>query len=135
MTQDTQTVTTAPNPAATAATDHPDAELLGMCEQFNNLERLSAEAFALEGRIDDFGLERITTAINQEQEPIIERIVTCRAATVAGMVARARIVAGWRGADATAADEKGTWEDRMLAALLRDLLAMAGVKETANAAG
>ena len=101
----------------------PDAELLAACAAFDALEH---EAEALQvgpGRIEnDEARSRALAVIVARQEPWLERMCALRAGGPAGWRARARSLALWD-RDMLADYEMGYTDRRLLAALLRDMVA------------
>jgi hypothetical protein len=71
------------------------------------------------------------------QYDLLNRICAIRAVTLAGHVARARTYNLWDPnvlMRTDAEDEDGGWDDRLLAALLRDMVGVAGAAEIASLA-
>ncbi len=60
--------------------------------------------------------------MNHAQEPLLDRIVALRATTLDGFMARARTLAGWDVEATRKIGEDNYLNDRMLAALLRDMV-------------
>ena len=107
--------------------DSPDAELLGACAEFDAMER-SIQATYDEGPDnipDDAAREVHNEQLKEPQEALLDRICAMQAVTPAGFAARARTLVLWEGAEAATNTEEGYWNERMLAALLRDLQAVA----------
>lgn len=108
--------------------DLPDAELLTLCQRFDGLQRQIMDLFDDEDSMDDEVRERIIAGIDRQQAPILERMMAIKATTPAGITARVRTLAMWA-PDAMENDGPDCmWNERMLAALLRDLMAMVGAK-------
>lgn len=109
--------------AVTAAAAHPDADLIAACEAFTETERrLQAIYPGCAAEI----LDEATRALIEDdlwgrQRALVRRICAARATTLDGIRARAAAIAAfdpmWL--------EHGAlnWDERMLAALLRDLTA------------
>lgn len=101
----------------------PDAELLAACAAFDALEH---EAMALQvgpGRItDDEARSRALAVIVARQEPWLERMCAIRVTNPVCWQARARSLALWD-RDMLADYEEGYTDQRLLAALLRDMVA------------
>ena len=107
------------------ALPHPDAELLDACAAFDALERAyiatSGEwsAGSPEALASDAERRQIVAA----QGPLVERICELRAVTRDGLVARARSLALWEGDDPLGDIDGSQVNERLLGAVLRDLLA------------
>lgn len=110
-------------PCAGLEVTGPDAELLSACAAFDALEH---EAEALQvgpGRIaDDEARSRALAVIVARQEPWLERMCTLRVASPVCWQARAHSLALWD-RDMLADYEEGYIDQRLLAALLRDMVA------------
>ncbi len=106
---------------AAPAAVNPDAELIGLCAEFEALHRKADAALAK----DDAEQERadvITDAIYHEQAPIVAAITACRPTTPAGFTALANVAAL---ANPMLIDGPPTWGDyseRALRVLLRGIL-------------
>ncbi len=114
----------APVAPAMSAHPHPDRELIAVCAEFDAIERHINSHYAGGSRnIEDDEERDVAIAPFQEaQEPLLERIIALRATTPDGFKARARTLALWN-QDAMRQIGPGHYlEDRMLAALLRDLV-------------
>ncbi len=105
--------------------DEPDdAALIAVCAEFDAIERHINSHYAGGSReIDDDEERDVAIAPFQEaQDPLLERIIALRATTPGGLKARARTLASWD-QDAMRHIGPGHYlEDRMLAALLRDMM-------------
>jgi hypothetical protein len=115
--------------AATPATDAgPDAELITACREFEKLERLrlsyrgSEKYDPEEERKEDEAYAQISS----QQAPLVEQLCRMRATTEAGHIARARSLLLWNRIGFDAAEDPTKYcSERMLAALLRDLVSTA----------
>jgi len=106
------------------ADHHPDAALIAVCAEFDAIERHIVSHYAGGSRkIEDDEERDVAIAPFQEaQAPLLERIIALRATTPDGFMARARTLALWD-LDAMRQIGPGHYlEDRMLAALLRDMV-------------
>ncbi len=106
------------------ADHHPDAALIAVCAEFDAIERHINSHYAGGSRnIEDDDERDVAIAPFQEaQAPLLERIIALRATTPGGFMARARTLALWD-QDAMRHIGPGHYlEDRMLAALLRDMV-------------
>jgi len=113
----------APIAPVMSAHPHPDRELIAVCAEFDAIERYINSHYAGGSRkIEDDDERDVAIAPFQEaQEPLLERIVALLATTPDGFMARARTLALWD-LDAMRQIGPGNYlEDRMLAALLRDM--------------
>ncbi len=114
----------APVAPAMSAYPHPDRELIAVCAEFDAIERHINSHFAGGSRKieDDDERDGAVAPFQEAQEPLLERIIALRATTSDGFKARARTLAGWN-QDAMRQIGPGHYlEDRMLAALLRDMV-------------
>jgi hypothetical protein len=75
---------------------------------------------------DERERDRAQEPITDMQAPLVDRICALRATTLAGHSARGAALVAWA-ADHLDADEDACWNERLLAAALRDLSAGAGV--------
>ena len=103
--------------------DNPDRELIAVCAEFDAIERHINSHYAGGSRNieDDEERDAVIEPFQEAQDPLLERIVALRATTPAGFTARARTLALWN-LDATRKIGPDHYlEDRMLAALLRDM--------------
>ncbi len=106
---------------ATAATPHPDADLIHLCAEFDALER-KMQAGPPAGL--KFGEDEIwNEAIFAPQRILLDLICAARCTTLEGMRARARTFALWQEDDPSFSPDSGYWDDRMGFALMRDLAA------------
>lgn len=95
-----------------AAAAETDAELIELCARFVELER----------RITDAG-EQAAEALSKEQAALIPRICCIRASNSASLRARAHALVAWAPDVAEGAEDGGRcWDQRLLAAVVRDLL-------------
>jgi hypothetical protein len=111
----------APASVASAA-PHPDAELLAAVARFRALNRLHSDICKLE---DEDALARFDEEHDDEQERLIDAMVEARATTTAGIIARGLALAEWYPERLNPA-RSPDWDGAQLAALLRDLVALAG---------
>jgi hypothetical protein len=109
----------------------PDAELIALCTEFDDLERESQAMYPDEdtpvvgenGPGDPKDLR--FAAIHERQDELLDRICDMRAMTRAGLRARAKMIALWSPELLDIREDSyryGYWNDHMLTALLRDLL-------------
>ena len=109
---------------AAASAVHPDRELIAVCAEFDAIERHINSHYAGGSRNieDDEERDAVIAPFQEAQEPLLERIIALRATTPGGLKARARTLALWN-EDAMRHIGPGHYlEDRMLAALLRDMV-------------
>lgn len=104
-----------------------DCQLIAACLAFESLER-RIDAFndpASPAYIEDDNVrDRATAPIEAEQAPLMERICVLRAATPEAARVRARSYLLWHKAINPAVDAAAphrSWNDRLIAAMLRDL--------------
>ncbi len=100
-----------------------DAELIAVCAEFDVIERHINSHYAGGSRNieDDEERDAAIAPMEEAQAPLLERIIALRATTLDGFMARARTLALWD-LDAMRQIGPGHYlEDRMLAALLRDM--------------
>ncbi len=117
-------VATGTVPPIGAAHPHPDRELIGVCAEFDAIERHINSHYAGGSRKieDDEERDGAIAPFQEAQAPLLERIIALRATTLDGFMARARTLALWD-LDAMRQIGPGHYlEDRMLAALLRDMV-------------
>ena len=113
-------------PAQAASGD--DAELLATIAAFDALEReIKATYDGCGDTIEaEVAADLVRMPLKARQAPLLSRICALRAVTVQGWQARARSLMLWDGdQDIFAVSEddlNGYWDDRMLAALFRDLV-------------
>jgi hypothetical protein len=115
-------------PTAAAAAESPDSELLDLLAQFDALEREIYPAGPGAQTIQAEDERDLAMApLRARQEALLGRICTMRATTAAGWQARARSYVLWddemRKAIAAGDDPAAYDEDRMIAALIRDMTA------------
>ncbi len=101
----------------------PDAAVIAACAAFNVLERRRLDLIEEPGRIaDDDARDQALGPLAGEQQDYLDRLCRQRATTLAGHQARAISFALWDGGElADRARAHGLLEDRLLAALIRDL--------------
>lgn len=110
-------------PCAGLEVTGPDAELLAACAAFDTLEHEVEALHVGPGRIvDDEVRSQAMAAIVARQEPWLERMCAIRVASPVCWQARARSLALWD-RDMLAGYEDGYTDQRLLAALLRDMVA------------
>ncbi len=101
-----------------AAPAHPDAALIAACDQF-------VATFASMAALDKLHTTAAQTAWNRLDRTLsatLDRACRMQATTQAGFAARARMFAAWMQPEAGAQDDPaGCHEDRMMAALVRDM--------------
>lgn len=115
---------TLPTPAAAS----PDAELLALCDEFNEMERQIEVAYSdgPGGINDDNKRDEVLEPVRARQDAILDRMVTIRATTIEGVRARGVLFATW-GDDILQDWAKSCgYDDRMLFALVRDAAALSG---------
>ncbi len=114
-----------PHDAATARRlqQDPDGTVIAACAVFNVLERRRLDLIEGPGRIaDDDARDQALGPLAGEQQAYLDRLCRQRATTLAGHRARAISFALWDGGElADRARANGLLEDRLLAALVRDL--------------
>ena len=107
-----------------SAAPSPDAELLEACAAFDNLERAYIAVprdfwpDTPEQRAALAEQDRIVTA----QKPLVDRICALRTVTREGQAARVRSLILWEGDDPTGNVDTGQVNERLLGAILRDLV-------------
>jgi hypothetical protein len=111
--------------AARPAPDaHPDAELIAACREFEELERLrhSYRGSGKYDREEERKEDEFYAQIDSREAPLVDPICRLRATTEAGNTARARALS-----EIAITENLGGGEcsERMLAALLRDLVSTA----------
>lgn len=105
---------------APASAAHPDAALIAACARFR---ALNAEHSALFVAIeDDDERDKAIDAMHDDWEDALDDMCMGRASTMAGAIARAQALAEY--APARLTEESGCWDDRQIAALLLDLVAL-----------
>ena len=110
-------------PCAGLEVSGSDAKLLAACAAFDALEHEAAALQTGPGRIvDDEARIRALAIIVERQEPWLERMCACHATGPVAWQARARSLA-LRDRDMLAGYEGGDTDQRLLAALLRDMAA------------
>lgn len=105
------------------ADHHADAELVAVCARFDAIERHINSHYSGGSRKieDDEERDAVLAPFQEAQAPLLEHIVELRATTLDGFLARARTLALW---DAQAIRQIGPenyLNERLLAALLRDM--------------
>jgi hypothetical protein len=108
-------------PCAIAA--HPDAELLAACDRFRALNRLHADIHA-DGALSDDEHDAAWEPHEPDLEHALAAVCAARATTLEGIVARGLALAEY--APDRVEVRHGYHDERLLAALLRDALAIAG---------
>ncbi len=107
---------------AAPATINPDAALIGLCAEFEALERKIEATFGgIAAIADDDSADAATEALRVEQDPIIDAITACRPTTLAGFTALAGIAMLWRPELIEASPAQGDTGERLIAALVRGL--------------
>ncbi len=104
-----------------------DEELITVCAEFDAIEaHINAHysGGALEIK-DDEERDIAILPMQEAQEPLLDRIVALRATTLDGFMARARTLAGWDVEATRKIGEDNYLNERMLAALLRDMVGKA----------
>ena len=114
--------------AALAAASSPDAELIRLCGEFDALQRRILALYP-EGATpieDDNERAEAIAPLSDAQDELLDRICALRATTPAGIKARAKTLVLFVPDKAECADDEGGYVDeRMIAALLRDLVGRA----------
>lgn len=117
---------------AVAAPAHPDAELIALCHQFDELERAYQKIYDdPDATEDEDEADRLARPITSARAALLPRIIALRATTVEGLMTRARTVYledVQIGREAVEVLEGSPYMNELLmASLHRDLMAMAGV--------
>lgn len=106
-----------------------DAELIGLCEQFDALQRriYGFDPGGATPVLDDDERQATVANLMEEQRELLDRIEELRAVTQAGFLARARMLRLFNRddfeIDGAASDD---WHERMANALVRDMAGMDG---------
>ena len=111
-----------PDQPAILAQPAPDAELIALCDRFNELER---EIIATYGMLDDEHEDEedaLRAPMEQAQKPLFEKIMGLRATTIEGHRARAAMFRLWYSQLEGEGRSEGFWAGRMAWALVRDVL-------------
>ncbi len=109
-----------------ANTPHPDAELLAACARFRALNARHAAIYT-DPVLDDDAKDAAWDALRQQQEENLVALHQARATTLEGIVARGQALTAFVPEKVEPEfDPAGMyWDDAMLNALLRDLMALA----------
>ena len=102
---------------------HPDAVLLSLCSDFDQLENqvtALVEASTAETPNEEAAMEALIAPYLALQESLLARIVSYRSVSLEGVHARARTFCNWY-KDLSFEFGGDQWDHRMLLALLRDL--------------
>ena len=105
--------------APVAASPDPDVELLAVCAEFDAVEHRRNAMFD-----NDTLTDEANAAIREEQAPLVDRMCELQAVTPEGMRARARSLMLYD--DAVMVRRAIYTNDRLVAAVLRDLIGEAG---------
>ena len=108
---------------------HPDAALLAALAEFDAIEHYFLSLYRGGSRYIEDDDERTAAfqPFDEAQEPILEQVCSIQARTLEGILARARTIVLQDAELDPAADAlEGYTNNRLVAALLRDLLAMGG---------
>lgn len=109
--------------ATPAPPPHADAVLIALCAEFNTLTRIIDSAYSNAScDVPDEETDRLTAPYMEQQEALLDRICPMQATTADGFMARAKALVLWD-RPKLGDDPGGCWNDRMLAALLRDMTA------------
>jgi hypothetical protein len=112
-------------PLALGTTPSRDAELLALCEQFDELTRERSSLFEGENRLDDQDArDAALDALTARGRPLVERLCATRAVTVEGIRAKARSLALWE-PDSLHPTGERFWDEDLMASILADLLGSA----------
>ena len=106
---------------------HPDAALLAALAEFDAIEHYFLSLYRGGSRYIEDDDERTAAfqPFDEAQEPILEQVCSLQARTLEGIMARARTIVLQDAELDPAADAlEGYTNNRLVAALLRDLLAM-----------
>ncbi len=103
---------------ALAATAHPDAELIALCDEFNVLERQYVASFDLIA--DDDARDAVNRPLHDTQAELVERMSELTATTIEGFSALAGAIALWA-PDVLERWDEGDLSERMIAMMVRDL--------------
>lgn len=117
---------------AVAASLHPDAELIALCHQFDELERAYQKIYDdPDATEDEDEVDRLARPIAVDRAALLPRIIALHATTIEGLMTRARTVYledVQIGREAVEVLEGSPYMNELLmASLHRDLMAMAGV--------
>lgn len=105
---------------AKASEPHPDAELIRLCAEYEALEVRICGLFDGPDAIEDEGaLDLAAEPLRKEQDALLRRITPVPAATVAGLLARIRLLAAEMPEWITV-DDDDYRERRMIGSILRD---------------
>jgi hypothetical protein len=119
--------------APASAALHPDAELLAACARFADLVQRMAAAYRYDSDAWNDEAERAADALEAELRPHIEmeldRLTTLHATTLDGLRVRAATLCVYAPDFVTQKLTEGDFIDRQAAALLRDVLAIAGTAQ------
>jgi hypothetical protein len=113
---------------AIATPQHPDADLIALCDQFKELERDMQAAFKDDMTNAEWeAADKIADATRESQAPLLDRMCAMRFTTMEGAAAVASCWALWFDPQmaVTAEDDGGNTDDRLMALLMRGL-ALAG---------
>ena len=110
-------------------TPHPDAALLAALSEFDAIEHHFLSLYdRRHSRYieDDDDRDAVVVSLNEAQQPSLERVCSLPARTLEGILARVRTIVLQDAELNPAVDAvtEGYANDRLMAALLRDLLAM-----------
>lgn len=105
---------------------NPDATLLALIAQFDTLERRINDLYP-DGATpieDEDSRDKVAEPLRNQQESLLEHIVSTHAVTTEAIVARAHSLVLYAPHFVEEQDHGGYWDQRMIAAVLRDLLAV-----------
>ena len=104
--------------------EHPDAELLSALARFGEIEHTiwPTEGAGCRTIEEEDARARLMAPLRAEQAALVNRACALRATTLDGLRARARVLLLWDTELPTADAPESCIDDRMLAALIRDLL-------------
>ena len=110
-------------PAVHAAS--PDGELIRLCRESDEMNRRIMAVYPIRALAEaEEECDRLTAPLQAALDDLLNHICAVRATAPEGFKARARTLALWNPDVLKTAGEEGAyWEDRMVAALVRDMLA------------
>ena len=106
------------------AAEHPDAELLRVLARFGHLEETiwPAGGTGCQTIEEEDDRARLVAPLRAEQAALVDHACALRAITLDGLRARAQVLLLWDTELPTADTPESCIDDRMLAALIRDLV-------------
>ena len=101
----------------------PDAELISLCAYFDELERQTTISFVEKG--DGPEGEQYRDDLQGRQQALLHQIIQIRGTTMEGAQARARMLHLWYEGLQGNAEAGNYWNEKMIWALVRDLVGAA----------